>query len=387
MRLRTDRRGRTVDRGEGSTQRGHFVGHLEQHLAAGRIRPPPVRGRVRVRGADPEQGERVERPGFDAARDPVEPHRDVAGTTRPLELDTGRDEVRVRHAEDHVLGLGRRAHRHRDPAAGLRERVQPERHLDDHAERSVRTGEQLAQVVPGDVLDHLAAGLGHDTVGPDHGRADDEVANRSVQQPGRPGRRRRDQTSDGAAARRVDGEPLAGRGEPGLEVVEPHTRLRDRDEVTGGVLDQPVQPGQVEHDVAPIGCRAPLQPGPGSPRHDRQAAVGRQPQDRRHLVDRGRRGDPARTHTADWSPSEPEASDPWTASLRRLSTSVASVLIRTAPRVRRSRAGGRPGACLGPHRRGAASETPCRGWRSRPGRTRSAPAASCRGRRRRTSAA
>ena len=88
-----------------------------------------------------------------------------------------------------------------------------------------------------------------------------------------------------------------------------------------------------------------------------------------------------------WSASEAAASDPWTASLRRPSTSVARVLIRTAPRARRSRAGGRRGACRALRRTGAVWETPCRGWRSRPGRTRSGPAASCRGRRRRTSAA
>ena len=43
--------------------------------------------------------------------------------------------------------------------ARLRERMQPESRLGDNAERPVATGEQLAEVVAGDVLDHLAAGL------------------------------------------------------------------------------------------------------------------------------------------------------------------------------------------------------------------------------------
>ena len=48
--------------------------------------------------------------------------------------------------------------------------------LGDQAERAVRAGEELAQVVAGDVLDDLAAGLGDHAVGAHHGDADQQVA-------------------------------------------------------------------------------------------------------------------------------------------------------------------------------------------------------------------
>ena len=58
--------------------------------------------------------------------------------------------------------------------------MQTERRLGDQAERAVGAGEQLAEVVAGDVLHDLAAGLGDGAVGPDHGDADEQVARRAV---------------------------------------------------------------------------------------------------------------------------------------------------------------------------------------------------------------
>jgi hypothetical protein len=51
----------------------------------------------------------------------------------------------------------------------LGHRVQPEVALRDHAERAERAGEKFGEVVAGDVLDDLAAGLGHRPVREDHG--------------------------------------------------------------------------------------------------------------------------------------------------------------------------------------------------------------------------
>ena len=56
--------------------------------------------------------------------------------------------------------------------------------------------------------------------------------------------------------------------------------------------------------------------------------------------------------------------------------------IRRPRRCPRLSVDGRPCGGRGPHHTGAGWERPCRGWRSMMGRRRSAPAASCRGRRR-----
>ena len=59
---------------------------------------------------------------------------------------------------------------------GLRRRQDLEGHLGEHAERAVRAGEELHQVVAGDVLHHPAAGLDDLAAAGDGADADQAVA-------------------------------------------------------------------------------------------------------------------------------------------------------------------------------------------------------------------
>ena len=59
----------------------------------------------------------------------------------------------------------RRRRRHDEDGLALRQRPHLERRLDDDAERAVRAGEQLHQIVAGDVLHHPAAALDQRAVG------------------------------------------------------------------------------------------------------------------------------------------------------------------------------------------------------------------------------
>ena len=77
--------------------------------------------------------------------------------------------------------------------------MQPEHRLHDQPQRPERAGEQLAQVVARDVLDHLAAGAGHRAVGADHGDPDQQVPWRPVAQPPRPGSPGGQRPTDGRA--------------------------------------------------------------------------------------------------------------------------------------------------------------------------------------------
>ena len=58
--------------------------------------------------------------------------------------------------------------------------MEPHRHLQDQPERAEGSGEELRQVVPRDVLDHLAARLRHGAIGQGHAHAKHEVARRAV---------------------------------------------------------------------------------------------------------------------------------------------------------------------------------------------------------------
>ena len=138
---------------------------------------------------------------------------------------------------------------------GRRQGVEAEDGLGDHAEGAERPAEQLGQVVAGDVLDHLAAGVGDGAVGQDHGDADDQVADGAVAQPPRARGVGRDHPADGGPGLgRVEGQPLAGRGQGRLEVGQRHPGLGPDDQVAGGVL---------QHLVRARGSAPPGRPAPG----------------------------------------------------------------------------------------------------------------------------
>jgi hypothetical protein len=141
-----------------------------------------------------------------------------------------------------------------------RPRVQPERRLGDQAERALRPREQLAQVVAGHVLDHLAAGLGHDAVGPHHGDPDEQVTRRPVAQPPRAGQPGRDHAADRGLARHVQRDLLPGLGQHRRYLGHPGARPDPGHQVPGRVLDHAGQPGGVDDQVAAGRWRAPGQP-------------------------------------------------------------------------------------------------------------------------------
>src|SRR5205823_3925572 len=132
-------------------------------------------------------------------------------------LEEHGDAARVEHVERarYELGAPDRGH----DAGGLRrldhERprrfrhpMQPQRHAGDEPEPPARAADELAEVVAGDVLDHLAAGVGDRAVREDDGYPEHEiawraeaVAERTREAGGEAGAERR-------VARRVEREPL-----------------------------------------------------------------------------------------------------------------------------------------------------------------------------------
>ena len=297
----------------------------------------------------------------------------------PVELDGGRRErARATRSASRrgLVGVGHVAH---DDAASHRgQRVQPEGRVGDHARAAERAGVQLAEVVAGDVLHDLAAGLGDasrrrsTTVTPiSRSRA------RPVAQPARARRVGRDDARR-ASPRRPAGRARASGRAPArrsCRCVEPYARLGDHDQVACGVLDDPVQAGGLQDQVAasagggaPAELRARRRRAPPSARC-------RPPRRSSSATSAASRGadDVARDHAGDRSRGRSGAAR----GLDRRSCS--EHVSASASRLQR---GARRCADRAAHRTGAASGTPCRGCRGRRGRTRSARAASCRGRRR-----
>jgi hypothetical protein len=156
------------------------------------------------------------------------------------------------------------------------QRVQPDGHLRDQAERPVRADEEFAEVVPGDVLDDRAAAAGDRAVAEHHGDADDEVADPAVAVPGRSRVGGGDEAADGAAGvGRVDGEPLALGGQRPLGGRERHAGLEDGGEVAGVMGDDLVEGRRPDgHRALRVGA-APAGAAAGAGRADR-APVGDQ---------------------------------------------------------------------------------------------------------------
>ena len=188
----------------------------------GRARTP-ARRRLTAAGARPgatplsaQTASPPSRPGtprawrVDRGPQPFEEQREPA---RREEVDRGRLERRAAQ-----LLPERRAGRRsptrpspRQPAAGAAER-DPR----DQPEPAARAGEELAEVVAGDVLHHLAARARDRAVGEHDGDADHEVAHRAEAMPQRPGEVARQAGSERRVARRVEREhlPVPGRAAP-----------------------------------------------------------------------------------------------------------------------------------------------------------------------------
>ena len=250
--------------------------------------------------------------------------------------------------------------------------METEDDLGDHAQGAERAAEQLGQVVAGDVLDHLAAGPGHGPVGQDHGDADDQVAHGAVAQPPRPrGVGRHHPAEGGPGLGRVEGQPLAGRGQGGLEIGQAHARLGPHDQVAGGVLQHLVQAFGGDEQVGPLGRVAQPELAPAAHEHHRQAVVGGGPEDLAGLLHR-----PGAATRATGTPSTavPGGAGP-TRSPR--SSSWRPTAQNTSARPACSAGWTRRGPGRSPHSRGVGNTLP--GLARPRGRRRSAPAAWCPG--------
>jgi hypothetical protein len=149
-------------------------------------------------------------------------------------------------------------------AHGLRRaRVEAKGDLHDQAERAERAGEQLREVVAGDVLDHLAAGLGDRAVRQSHGDAHDQVARRAVAVAQRPRVAGGEDAADRGlrGARRIEREHLSGRGEALLGLAHRHAGLDNGGQVALVVLDDAVQARGAEHEVGRLRHMAPSRAG------------------------------------------------------------------------------------------------------------------------------
>ena len=162
-------------------------------------------------------------------RDPVG-REHVDGARREL----GAMDLAPRGAQ--VVGLDDDGRRRRRP------RVQPQRDARDQPEPPARAGEELAEVVAGDVLHDLAARARDRAVGEDDGDPDHEVAHRAVAVAARPREVGGEAGADRRVARRVERQHLPVRPERRLQFGERQPGLDDRRQVARLVLEDSVQP-------------------------------------------------------------------------------------------------------------------------------------------------
>ena len=110
----------------------------------------------------------------------------------------------------------------------------------DEREPPARAAHELAEVVPGDVLDHLAARVHDRAVGEDERDAEHEVARGAEAVSQRAGEVLREAGTDRRIAGRVEREALTRRGERSRELREADARLDRAGEVAGLVLEDAI---------------------------------------------------------------------------------------------------------------------------------------------------
>ena len=124
-----------------------------------------------------------------------------------------------------------------------RERMQPQRHPRDQGEAPLRPADELAEVVPGDVLHDLAAGAGDRPVAEHERDAEDEVPWRPEAVRERPGQASRETRAHGRVAGRIEREPLTGNRERLAQHGEANPGLDRAGEIACLVLEHPVEAG------------------------------------------------------------------------------------------------------------------------------------------------
>ena len=149
------------------------------------------------------------------------------------------------------------AAQHQRPLA-LRTRHHLQRHLGHDRERATGTREQLAEVVAGDVLHHLAAGLEAVAEARHRMRAEQMVARPARLDPARPGQPRADHAADGPepgrpeqrrGIHRLEGELLVLGIDQRQHVGERCARLHRDDQFVRLVGGDGIERRQVEHGI------------------------------------------------------------------------------------------------------------------------------------------
>ena len=160
----------------------------------------------------------------------------------------------------------------------------------DDAERAHRAGQELGEVVAGDVLDDPAAPLDHVPLGRDEADADDLVAGPAGAEPPRPGGVGR---VDPAERRPVgmggvDQQPLTLLGQDRPQGREGHPGLDGDRHVGGRVVDQAVERPGVDGHARPARDAAVVERGAAALRVD-GVALGRPARGRARGAGRRRR--------------------------------------------------------------------------------------------------
>jgi len=167
--------------------------------------------------------------------------------------------------------------------------MQPDADREDQPERPERAREQFRKVIARHVLDHLAAGARDRAVAERDGDADHEVARGPVAMAQGPavtgGEHASDRRGVSGAERRIEREHLVGQGERPLGLVEGDTRLEHGRQVSGVVLDNPVQRGGAQLEVGSPPGKAPLELCPATADPHRPAVGGRGGERRRRMLE------------------------------------------------------------------------------------------------------
>ena len=304
------------------------------------------------------------RRGLDLGADAeVEP--DVGGERRePATVDVLEHE-RV-HAAAHDVRNGRRdlvdrRERHEDRRAVLRPWIDLENGLGHDRERSLRTDDELGQVVSGRRLHELPAGADHVAVR-EHGLETEHlVAGDAVLHRAHPARVRRDVAAErGAVLARAHRVDETERRQRGVELIEADAGLDDGDVVVGVDLDDLVHALEREHDAVGARRAGAGQSGARAPRRDRHPQLVTDAHDRGDLGGRSGPHDGEGSHRSG-----------------RQGLVVRVVVCRSRRRAGCGAARAPPtaalpdlpsGLCRRPRRRRSSPRRPCRSWSSLPTR-------------------
>ena len=131
--------------------------------------------------------------------------------------------------------------------------MEPKRQLTQDAEGSERAHHELGHVVAAHRLHDLGASPGHDAIRLDEAHAEEKVAQGAIAGAQGAARVGRGQPAQRPArhACRIERKELPSRSDPGGERARRGPGLHGDREVVGVVLDDAIEPPEVEHQVQP----------------------------------------------------------------------------------------------------------------------------------------